>query len=170
MTNPIPIQRVPPGLLDLLSMKSTGQNPTFLSGEVAPSLDLTDLYRISRFEEISGVTNAITLGGVWGSTTWAPAPGELWYVDNLSCVRGSALAAGTAYRMRLALYNVNSGALLAVSQNSVTTATGEFIALGWGDAGVWIQPGQSAAVFVEQITVGTPVAVTICGRVARLRI
>ena len=71
------IQRIPPGLLSFLGLKSTGQNPNNLSDTVVPVLDLEHLYLAQDLQVSSNTQNVANAGQ---SISLAVPNGEAWRV------------------------------------------------------------------------------------------
>jgi hypothetical protein len=162
------IQRVPTGFVDLLGLKSTGQNPTISPDELANVIDVFDLYKAARWEVLSGQTNAVNLVGFWGVTQWTVPAGELWLVDQMA-TSSVALPAATTYNLRQAIIAPNVSAPIAISPgSSQPVAVAESACLGWGP--LVMQSGQQGGIYVQGLTLGTAQTFTVRGRVLRLTV
>jgi hypothetical protein len=95
------IQRAPKGVLDLFSMKGTGDLPTDLHPEITPIVDLSAYYLADLITAKQTTTSVVNLGGIWGPTAVvgvAPVPaGEIWLVYNFTVRTNTQLAAGEIY-------------------------------------------------------------------------
>ena len=74
---PALIQRIPPGLLSFLGLKSTGQNPNVLADTVVPTLNLEHLYLAQDLRVSSATQNVANAGQ---SISLAVPNGEAWRV------------------------------------------------------------------------------------------
>lgn len=119
------INRVPPGLLSLLGVKALGQNPSILPDTVQPQLELLDMYLAGNAQEAQSTTSAINLPGIWGVTTPAPGPGEMFYVQHLSVGSLVVLAAATGFRVQCAMYDVTAANKVWTLGPEVAATTGE---------------------------------------------
>lgn len=99
----LPIQRSPLGLLELLSLKGSGDTPRALAEYLQGTLDLNQLYLAPLRRTLNTTTVTITGNGNWAATTAVPA-GELWLVTNISYQTAALLGAGEAYRLVPAIF------------------------------------------------------------------
>jgi len=102
------IQRLPVGLLDLLGMQSTGDTPHLISGEVQPTLDLTDLYLTDRLRGANAATANVTAAGSLLSAVGPPA-GEQWLCYGFAGTSLGALAAATGFTANLLINRPSVG-------------------------------------------------------------
>lgn len=163
------VQRVPMALLDLLGLKSTGQNPVLFSELLGPSIDMTDLYLANRWEIINASVAAIATTGLKTTGSWEPADGTVLVIDGACIQFATVLAAATTYRLRLCLYTVQTGNPFRMAPSAVTTTVGEIVAGAW-DGPIVVRPGEGLGIWAENVTLGTSAAPRIAGRVARLGI
>lgn len=168
---PASIQRVPIGLLDHLGIKSTGDNPSILTDSVIPTVDLTPMYLINRWEYIN-VTTAVAgaIGVVTAATpTDLQVPnGQLWIVQDFS-VRSAAIPAATSYRLTLVAFNAQTGIPFAFAPLAQTSGVGEAVGINWPGP-IVLRPGEACGVFVQALTLGVAQAFFVSGRVAKLTI
>lgn len=77
-----PINRIPTGLLDLLGIKSLGQNPIDLAPQVIPVLDLVRFYGIDGLsvQENQAAQSADAPGDL---CSIAPSQGKMWLVASV---------------------------------------------------------------------------------------
>lgn len=119
---PLPINRVPPGLLSLLDTKSGGINPLQLADELSGSIELLDFYAATTNEYEYGdsvSTNAVgqlaPLGA--GDNMRVPA-GEIWIVDYIAVRSGAVLGAATSVTAAVCLYNSSLGTVMYAGRPS----------------------------------------------------
>lgn len=164
------INRVPPGLLSLLGIKSLGQNPSLLADQVAPILELGNFYLGASSQIVGTTTGTVNATGIWAVAAIQPNPGELIICSSLFCSTAANLAAATTIRFVPVVFNVQSG--LPISSPSARLASGtagERPSSGWEQA-VVIAPGQCAGIWVDSITLGTAPDIRVDARVTRLAI
>lgn len=162
------IQRVPTGLLDLLGLKSTGQNPVVMPDTLQTVLELRDLYAAQRWEQFQATTNTVNLIGFWGAATLTVPAGELWLVDSLAYTSGTLLA-GTTYRLRPGLLGVQSGSQpIKVGELSQSWTAGERPFFGWGN--FIARGGDQIGLVVDSLTLGTGLPFDIRIRFLRLSV
>ena len=148
------VQTPPEGLLHLLGMKSSGQQPIAFPQVLQPTLELGQLYRAWHQEWSVHSTAQITAVGLWPAASSIVPAGELWIAEQVSCTRMAAIAAATTVRIRLAVYEANSGTPMAISPNANTSTTGEIQTLGW-DGPIVLKAGYGLAIVAESGTFGT---------------
>lgn len=150
------INRVPPGLLSLLDIKSLGLNPVLLSDELGGTIELGGLYIAAIAQEQIGQTAAVAAPGAVSTTfsgsTFRPPPGELWVVEKAAAQPTAVLGAGQSYRFRLCVYDSTLGPLLWVGDSS-TGAAGDRPSVGAN--GIILGPGQGLGIQVDSVTAGT---------------
>lgn len=83
------INRIPKGLLDLLSSKSDGRNPQELADSVAPTIDLSPFYLN---EKIGHAFGTFVAGNVGDSGTIEIPSGEIWLLFAVDIEWTSAVA------------------------------------------------------------------------------
>lgn len=159
------INTPPIGLLGLLGIKSLGVNPSVLPDAVAPTVDLNALYLAAREELLSGATSAISTRGNWPVTNLVVPTNELWIVTSAVCTAAAAVIAATTYKVRCAVYDVQSG--LPYTTGDLTTVTAGEIPAAPLRGPLIVRPGQGLSVFAESVTLGTASAMNVTARVTR---
>ena len=144
------INRVPVGLLDLLDMKSRGQSPRELAGQVQGGIDLLPLYEIDLQRAAASVVVNVNAPG---STHGIQVPNdEIWHVllhsVNASPGAGEAISVAPSYFSFLRLGgNFWTGAMgPPVSTGAVSTAASR------ADRDYWCGPGDQLGYQVLSIT------------------
>jgi hypothetical protein len=167
---PSQVNRVPPGLLSLLGIKSTGVNPTMLGEELTPTMDLTQMYAAGHAVSLFGTTGVINATGMWdgGGLTQVPA-GEFWICDSVCITSTAVLGAGTIYRGRAAVADVTGGIIRVLGPTSGNvTQTERFATQLQGP--IYVRPNETIGVFIEGFTAGVAQAFNVSGRLLRLSI
>jgi len=113
---PLPINRVPPGLLSLLDTKSGGVNPLQLADQLTGVIELTNLYALATGQQLLGTTAAVSSIGnfapVAAGENFRALPGELWYVPYINVRMSAALGANEEITGALSIYNTSLGNLI----------------------------------------------------------
>lgn len=113
---PLPINRVPPGLLSLLDTKSGGVNPLVLSDELNGSLELLPFYSIASGIQINGdsaASNAVgQLAPLAAGDNFRVPAGEIWVVQFVAIRSGAVLGAGTTVKCAPCIYNTSLGSVV----------------------------------------------------------
>lgn len=148
------INSQPVGLLSLLGIKSLGQNPWVLSNEVASTVDLLQLYIAERAQIYGGATIAVNAVGPYSAPQLAPDPGKILLLSQIQARRSSAIAAATSYRVRLVVYDTQTGFHAACSPTFASGTAGEAPCLGWAGP-IIVRPSQAVGLWCEQVTLGT---------------
>lgn len=78
---PSKIQRIPSALLAALGIKGTGFNPTTLTDEVVPVIDVTENYA-SQFLQV--ITDTAVVNGAGAGVSLSVPDGQLWRVYGVS--------------------------------------------------------------------------------------
>lgn len=157
------INRIPPGLLSLLGIKGTGLNPVLLGDELRAIIDTTEAYYAAVSQPYEDTTAALTVTGFAGGTVASPPPGELWVFPTVIAKFSAPLAAGTTYRVRVAVAQSGGGQLLHVGADAAAGTVGSQPVTA--EAGpIYVRPGELLGVFVEQATLGTAGGCVINGR------
>lgn len=163
------INRIPPGLLSLLGIKGTGLNPVLLADELRPIIDTTEAYYAAVSQPYEDTTAALSTTGFAGGTISSPPPGEIWIFPSVIAKFSAALAAGTTYRVRIAVAQAGSGQLLHIGPDAASGTTGSQPVTS--SAGpIYVRPGELLGVFVEAVTLGTAGGCVINGRRVVLQI
>lgn len=162
------INRVPPGLLSLLGIKSLGQNPQFLPDTVQVTLAMERLY-VSGFaaREVSS-TGAFASPG-FKATSLAPNPGELMVLDGICGYSLAALGAGTTLKFKIVIADNASGTPTAVLSETASGTAGEIPSCG-SDRLVVVPAGSVLGIHVDQLVVGVNPNVRLEARVIRLAV
>lgn len=148
------VQTPPEGLLHLLGMKSSGQQPVAFPQTLQPSLDLGLLYRSWHQEWSAHTTAAVGAVGMFGAVGSLVPAGEIWIADQVSLNRVNAMPAATTYRLRLGIYEANTTTPVACSPYAVSATAGEIPFLGW-DGPIVLRSGYGLAVLAEAVALGT---------------
>lgn len=164
------INRVPPGLLSLLDIKASGQNPTILPDTLVPQLDVTDLYLNGFGEQASVLTAAITANGFWGVTAFDAGPGELIVLTSCVAYVDANLGAGTSLTYALVIAdNTGVSAPYALIAPEVTGTVGGRPMTG--STRNWIiPPGYRIGAYATQGPYAVAPQVRIGGRFVRLKV
>lgn len=162
------INRVPPGLLSLLGIQSTGQNPSTLGDTVSPTLDLLPLY-IQANSISEGTSAVISTQGVWQFNIGA-GPGEILIVNGLLQYAAGALAAGTTIAFTPIIIST-AGTPFAVAPlgPNVRQTAGNSIASGSPDT-FFIPPSHNLGLYCTELVLGTAPTVNCYARTLRLRV
>lgn len=89
------INRIPPGVLSQLGIKSGGRNPEILNSVLNGCVDLWPLY-MHATAEIVGDTTSVNGVGVWGTSTLIAGQDEWWWVHEYSIATPTLAATQTA--------------------------------------------------------------------------
>lgn len=105
------VQRVPLGLLDLLSLKDVGKLPRELSGVVQPSLDLLQFYGLTQIRHFSANDAALAEGGtvtcIPGAAGGPDDPRGKWALLFAACGIFIKTATATALRGSIVISRLN---------------------------------------------------------------
>jgi hypothetical protein len=135
------IQLNPPGLLDLLGLKSFGENPPLLGGVVTPTFDLADYYLRSKFETNSSSTNWTTSASV-AIVDFAVPNGEWWWVQRLT--HTWLTVTGDLLRYGAPLMTINGrGFIMGESVAAAVAAFDQFQFTRCETVPFWAPPGSS---------------------------
>lgn len=162
------INRVPPGLLSLLGIQSTGRNPVLLADDLQAVLDLTQSYFIGQSQVYGDVTAALGTTGFFSGAVGSPSAGELWVFSQVVIACG-VLPAATTYRVRPAVAQVGTGEILHVSSMTASGTAGERPVAATTEP-IYVRPNELLGVFVESVTLGTASPFAIYGRRTILRV
>jgi len=162
------INRVPPGLLSLLDIKSMGQNPVGLAEDLRAQLDVTSLYVGAVATARQGQTNAFGVPGLFPTATgfsFVAQPGEILILERCVLVAAAVLGAGQSYRVRLAVSD-SAGVMTYVSP-AASGGPGERPATS-AERVLILQPGSQLQLWIESSVAGAT-AFLISANVASLR-
>lgn len=130
---PLPINRVPPGLLSLLDTKSGGVNPLQLSEVLSGSLELLPFYTAANSGLASGNTAATNAVGAVAPTAsgnnFRVPNSELWILSYMAVRSAAVLGAATTVKAALCVYDVALG-VVTWSEAYQTFTTGERVCVG----------------------------------------
>jgi hypothetical protein len=164
------INRVPPGLLSLLDIKSLGVNPVQLADQMSPVIDLANLYLEAVSTARIGLTATVTTVGAKSPATgfsFQPGAGEIFVITKAAVAGSVVNPAATSYRVQACVYDNALGPVLEVG-NPVSGAAGELVAASINRPLI-LTPGQGFGLFVASVTLGTSITFAISGQVAILR-
>lgn len=164
------IQRLPTGLLDLLGMQSTGDTPHLMSGEVQPTLDLTDLYLTDRLAGANVATANVAVVGPLLTTT-GPAPGEMWLVYGITGSSTGVLAAASGFTGNLLVTRPSSGGFSQFVSPSVAVANPAL----WAGSVTYerpmiMRPGDTLGYWVSAVTGAPASGISITAFFIRIRV
>lgn len=129
---PLPINRVPPGLLSLLDTKSGGVNPLQLSEVLSGSLELLPFYTAANSGLVSGNTAATNVTGAVAPTAsgnnFRTPNSELWILSYAAVRSAAVLGAATTVKAALCIYDVALGVVTWCDSHQSFT-TGERVAV-----------------------------------------
>lgn len=164
---PQQVNRVPPGLISLLGIKGSGQNPQLLADLITPTLDVTQAYLAGFSDRLQVDTAAVTARGILGSSgQLSPGPGEIFAVNE--CVAVNLGAAASTLRIRLCLYDTGTGNIFAASPDAASSAANEWAISAWHGP-LYVPSGFDLGVVVESFT-GTPGTIRLAAMFTRLRV
>lgn len=166
---PTPINRVPPGLLSLLDVKSMGANPVQLGDELQGVFQLTELYVNSIAQSRTGFTAPVAIVGAFLASSgflFQAQPGEILVIEKAGIMSNTPLGAGQSYRIRPCVTG-SGGSIVWIGPSSGTSAPGEICAT-YADRPLVLMPGHSLALLTESVTAGAT-QFQIGGNVASLR-
>lgn len=135
MAGPQDIQRVPLGLLNVLSMAASGENPRILASQVAGVLELLQFYGLTQRQVLIGTDAALAEGGSISVTPSLTA----WAV--LFAMSVSVTKTATMTALRAACFIRRSG--VGVPQMYASDDLGPFGATETGTASVVYVPGSA---------------------------
>lgn len=162
------INRVPPGLLSLLGIKALGQNPSVLGDLLQAHLDVTSLYLNAFADVTAATTTAFSSPGIQGPSGFTVPPGEMWVVTRACAYTSSALAAATAARVRMAVYDTVQQRLQLVGE-AASGIAGERMSCAL-DGPIVLTSGEAVQVYCEAFTAGTGFAMTVAAKIAKLTV
>lgn len=161
------INAQPLGLLSLLGIKSTGDNPRVLPDFVQPTITLDELYGFATSEYVAGSVGSITVAGVTPAFLTVP-PGQAWLVHEVGYQSIAVLAASTTIRLAAAVFSQSSQQII-LSPPSETFTTGQqiFVAM---NRPVIVPPNFNLGLAVSQATLGTAPTILATARITRLAV
>lgn len=172
---PQPINRVPPGLLSLLGIKSLGMNPAQLADELRGILDLTQLYTEAANETIFGTTPAVNAVGQFEFTNTGtrakPNPGELWVVRRVAVAPTAALGAGTTYNVQLCTIHSTYGQVTGMIGQPISATVGASPATGSTEGVPFlVSANTSIALWCNSLTLGVAANFIYTAQICRLQV
>lgn len=162
------VNRVPPGLLSLLDIKSLGQNPTVLSDTITPNIDVLRAY-VAAFSQPLAVSSApVSAAGFFAAgAPLEPTPGQILILDGVCAVAQAAIGAGVTMTIKMGITQQTLGGVFSVFGNTVTATTGAQPAIGSNDliilpAGYWV------GIYADSVSGGAGPTFAIRARATRL--
>lgn len=157
-----PVQPPPWGLLGLLNLKTQGQNPDTLLGDVRPTLDLLRLYMQGDARTIlTANIPLVATGGAGPAVPDAQVPnGEMWAVHYFSITMNGVLGVGQelsiAPMIEYGLTGGGGGIGVAVGQASrvYTNGDGPMVTADIPGGFLLLPPTSQLYVWVSRITGG----------------
>lgn len=149
------INRVPPGLLSFLGIKALGQNPSQLSDELTPVLELGSLYLAPYSETRQFQTAVINAPGFFSASGALVPAGKIWVCGSISLNTSGVIAAATTYTgMGLCWNPTGTSIIYDVGAPLVTATAAGRLLTGVNELRV-LPPGAQLGVHGQAVTVGT---------------
>lgn len=165
---PTQVNRVPPGLLSLLDIKSLGQNPSLLADEISPTLEMGDFYTNAIAQQELETTDPITgQGSFLCAGRFICQPGELLVVSSFTAIPTLALAAGNSLTYTPCVISIGLGRPIAQVGPTVSPAATQR-AISGSVTPFIVTPGQTLGVYCTVWAAAANPTVTIFARVTRL--
>ncbi len=144
---PAIINRVPPGLLNLLGLKQTGRNPSSMAEFVQPIMELRDWYFAASQQVTTG--SAVPANSAFQAVTIpiTVPQDETWYVLQLSALLtrdAAAVATLTAWLQ----YNWGGGPAVRASSVAESSRVGARITME-GPRGLFLPPGTTFSMLID---------------------
>lgn len=114
-----PLNTIPRGFLDLLGLKTGGVNPLSLAEDLRPTVEIGDLYKMSRVEVTGAGVGTLVNAGDFAELN--VPDNEVWFVHALSGTAGTSLAAGDT--LQISIGTDQQGGSIIVAQSPVTVLT-----------------------------------------------
>lgn len=152
MAGPLTIQRVPRGLLDLLSLKGAGQLPTDLGDRISGTIELGDLYLQDRVQTGAFTTGVLAAIGDAAALLSSVPAGELWVAYHLAI--GATIGVGASYTLRPAIFRRTGSVIGTYAPNNGSWTAGQRCAIGWDLRPALLWPGDNFGCCVEAVTAG----------------
>lgn len=168
MAGPFDIQRPPIGLLDLLGLKATGDNPHVLAGEVRSTLMLDDLFLVDRLVAAARSTG-VNIPGTGTATMGAasgPSDGFIWLLYGLDFLVPPVGAAATI-QCGLTIQRGTTTTIqqrIEACQSPLLSAGQAFAGAKWWERPLIMRPGDVLAVNTTIFT-GAPAVTPTCTQV-----
>lgn len=168
-----PIQVLPPGLLGMLQLKTGGNNPDTIMGEVRPTIDLLDFYLRAISQPIL-VTPTATPGtksgqfaDVYTTNNVLVPQSEWWWVESYLVFAGGGVGSIVRDLKPVARLggNPNGWMLLGDSVGNINVPGTGADAATVGARGFWLPPGSAFGFSHSGITAGA--GITVTGRIQR---
>lgn len=143
------INRIPPGLLGFLGLKTSGTNPRDFGGQVTPTWDLSPLYLADgyRFTRVGS-----TLVAAGSELLHGPPNGEIWVLDRWGLQIDSGIGDSATVYMGLA---AEAGQAFVPLSAEVDIGASDSVALAFNSGPLILKPGQTVALGITRITVAT---------------
>lgn len=155
------INRVPPGLLSLLEIKSVGQNLVGLGDTLQATLEMREAYYAAVSQPYQDTTAALGAVGFFGGTISSPPPGEIWVFPTIG-IATNTIPAATSYRVKWAIAQLGSGIALHSGSNLAVTTGERLFDVDQGP--FYVRSGEQLGVFVSGLTLGVAQIFSIYGR------
>lgn len=153
MANPLTVQRLPRGLLDLLLMKGSGELPHELAENLVSTIDGTAFYLGDTFRHKVGLTIPIVAPGAQSVAELAVPPGEIWLPISLS-VLSVPLGAGVSYSVSPCLFR-NNFAGFEILPGVSNATVGQAIGVGFQFSNMTqLRPGDAMGIMCHSVTAG----------------
>lgn len=168
---PLPINRVPPGLVSLLDVKNYGMNPVQLADQLSPTLDLGNAYAAANAQVVYGATAGLAAVGTFAPTAagdnFRVPAGQLWIVEKIAITPQAALGAGNTLTFAVCVYEITNGFVLYAGR-PVSGAVGDR-PIGSTDRQLIVPAGQAIGLIIESIA-GPAITFDFNGSVTRLSV
>jgi len=173
-----PVQVLPPGLLNMLQLKTGGQSPDAMRQDIQPSIDLEAWWLRATRQKVSAAYNisaavagylTVVLPLNVSGATLGPDNRTWWYVHDASVVGnlGAASSAtglqpafeedGGPFNNTLNYTTVGAGARLV----SIAAGNGETSVI-MGAHGFWMPPGSRFGCYIDQVF-GASITIEVAG-------
>lgn len=174
-----PIQTIPKGLLGLLQLKSRGQMPDVLNGNVQPSVDMLHMWLQASAEVPLGVFAVALAAGTVGQQVFSPTPllipeNEIWYVHHYTVVALCPASTDAAYNFQPMIRYTRLGTILWVGLTEFGS-TVQGAAAGARRAAItardfWAPPGSELGFFSGGIDTAGSLTFTATARITRMQV
>lgn len=143
----LPISTLPAGLVSLLNLQTTGRGPQSLLEDIAPTLELMQMFVANRVERLEAGPTAVVAGGM---NAFVVPNGELWFVTTLAARLSAAVPVGGSLRAAPG-YGPLPNVVLAPFTDLSAFVAGE--TAQWGaPTALWVSSGGVLGSYVAQVT------------------
>ena len=164
------VQVVPPGLLSLFGVKTSGRNPDELGSQLGPSVEMLKWYLLAESKWMDFGTR-VPAAGFNGTTLNGIVPAnEVWYVHEFAHVADSSMAAGDFIRNARCAYYYSglTSARLIFGKADPISLEGAAGRLTLQDEDRWLLPGTYVGFYTGQFSMAAPGNVQTTGRITRM--